>query len=179
MQKTSNLNVTGLCAGNAPVTGEFPAQRTSDAEMFPFDDMIMIQEIMWCLPEATNWLNIFSRVILRIIHKLLQPLLPKWTGVWQHASFFCLNAAQCINQCEKTLHMKRLLSLAKTSLSHKIENGHMTRNQWVNRNNYICWNLVIRYFLIRVYMIQPLWYFVYQILLRVKVDNVKPLSIGL
>ena len=31
-QITSKLRVTGLCAGNSPVTGEFPAQRTSDAE---------------------------------------------------------------------------------------------------------------------------------------------------
>ena len=31
-QKTSKLRVTGLCAGNSPVTGEFPAQRASNAE---------------------------------------------------------------------------------------------------------------------------------------------------
>ena len=31
----------GLCAGNTPMTGEFPAQRESNAEMFPFDDVIM------------------------------------------------------------------------------------------------------------------------------------------
>ena len=31
-KKTSKLRVTGLCAGNSPVTGEFPAQRTSNAE---------------------------------------------------------------------------------------------------------------------------------------------------
>ena len=31
-KKTSKLRVTGLCAGNYPVTGEFPAQRASDAE---------------------------------------------------------------------------------------------------------------------------------------------------
>ena len=29
---TSKLCVTGLCAGNSPVTGEFPAQRASNAE---------------------------------------------------------------------------------------------------------------------------------------------------
>ena len=28
----SKLSVTGLCVGNSPVTGEFPAQKTSDAE---------------------------------------------------------------------------------------------------------------------------------------------------
>ena len=40
-QTTSKLRVTGLCVGNSPVTGEFPAQRASNAKMFPFDDVIM------------------------------------------------------------------------------------------------------------------------------------------
>ena len=31
-KKTSKLSVTGLCEGNSPVTGEFPAQRASKAE---------------------------------------------------------------------------------------------------------------------------------------------------
>ena len=31
-KKTSKLHVTGLCAGNSPVTGEFPAQVASNAE---------------------------------------------------------------------------------------------------------------------------------------------------
>ena len=31
-KKTSKLRVTGLCAGNSPVTGEFPALRASNAE---------------------------------------------------------------------------------------------------------------------------------------------------
>ena len=45
--KTSKPRVTGLCAGNSPGTGEFPAQMASNAEnvsyeiMFPFDDVIM------------------------------------------------------------------------------------------------------------------------------------------
>ena len=44
-KKTSKLRVTGLCAGNSPVTGEFPAQRASNAETFPFDDVIIVREI--------------------------------------------------------------------------------------------------------------------------------------
>ena len=31
-KKTSKLRVTGLCSGNSPVTGEFPAQMASNAE---------------------------------------------------------------------------------------------------------------------------------------------------
>ena len=30
--KISKLRVTGLCAGNSPVTGEYPAQRVNYAE---------------------------------------------------------------------------------------------------------------------------------------------------
>ena len=40
-KKTSKLRVTGLCAGNSPVTGEFPAQRASYAENVSIDDDIM------------------------------------------------------------------------------------------------------------------------------------------
>ena len=40
-KKTSKLRVTGLCEGNSPVTCEFPAQRANNAEMFPFDDVVI------------------------------------------------------------------------------------------------------------------------------------------
>ena len=40
-KKTSKLHVTGLCAGNSPANGQFPAQMASNAKMFPFDDVIM------------------------------------------------------------------------------------------------------------------------------------------
>ena len=39
-KKTSQIRVTGLCAGNSPVTGEFPAEKASNAE---------IVSIWWCL----------------------------------------------------------------------------------------------------------------------------------
>ena len=41
-EKTPKRRVTSLCEGNSPMTGEFPAQRASNAEMFPFDDVIMV-----------------------------------------------------------------------------------------------------------------------------------------
>ena len=40
-KKTSKLRVTGLCAGNSPMTGEFPAQTASNAEKVSIDDVIM------------------------------------------------------------------------------------------------------------------------------------------
>ena len=32
IKKISKLRVTGLCVGNSPLTGEFPAQKASNAE---------------------------------------------------------------------------------------------------------------------------------------------------
>ena len=32
-KKTTKLRITGLCEGNSPVTGEFPAQRANNAEI--------------------------------------------------------------------------------------------------------------------------------------------------
>ena len=40
-KKTLKFRVTGLCVGNSPVAGEFPAQRTNNAENVSFDDAIM------------------------------------------------------------------------------------------------------------------------------------------
>ena len=40
-KKTSKLRVTGPCEGNSPVTGKFPAQRASNAEMPPSNKVIM------------------------------------------------------------------------------------------------------------------------------------------
>ena len=52
LQAQIKENTTGLCVWNSPVTGEFPAQRTSNAEMFRFDDVIMrvhIRTTLWTL----------------------------------------------------------------------------------------------------------------------------------
>ena len=45
-KKTSNLRVTGLCVGNSPVTGEFPAQWPVTRKMFQFDDVIMQDKVI-------------------------------------------------------------------------------------------------------------------------------------
>ena len=53
-KKTSKLRITGLCAGNSPVTGEFPAQMVSNAENV---------SIWWChhaYEAETKWPQ-FSR----------------------------------------------------------------------------------------------------------------------
>ena len=44
-KKTLKLSVTGLCAGNPLVPGGFSSQRPVTCNIFPFDDVIMIQWI--------------------------------------------------------------------------------------------------------------------------------------
>ena len=51
-KKTSKLRVTGLCAGNSPVTGEFPTQRASNAEN---DDVIIVGG-EWCMETLSRLL---------------------------------------------------------------------------------------------------------------------------
>ena len=46
-KKTSKLRTTGLCAGNSPVTGEFPAQMASNAENVSIWWVIMIWHLLW------------------------------------------------------------------------------------------------------------------------------------
>ena len=58
-KKTSKLCVTGLCGGNSPVTGEFPAQWASDAENVS----------MWCrhhvyAPNTKLWITPGDRLII-------------------------------------------------------------------------------------------------------------------
>ena len=41
-RKRQKLRVTGFCEGNSLMTGEFPSQKPVTWNMFPFDDVIMI-----------------------------------------------------------------------------------------------------------------------------------------
>ena len=48
-KKTPKRRLTGLFEGKPRVTGGFPSQRASNAEMFPFDDVIMVRCMMNCV----------------------------------------------------------------------------------------------------------------------------------
>ena len=52
-KKTSKLRVTGLCEGNSPVTGKFPAQRASNAENGSI--ILRHEEMGWaCVAQVTS-----------------------------------------------------------------------------------------------------------------------------
>ena len=72
-QKTSKLRVTGLCAGNSPVTGELPAQKASNAEMFPFDDVIISRQRWMIISHSLVWVKGFLCLKLKYFTKCESP----------------------------------------------------------------------------------------------------------
>ena len=79
--KASKLRVIGICKGNSPVTGEFPAQMASNAEMFPFDDVIIsfdqvIKYLMHCVLQVAwksgvSGIQLYGRSPWRLLLGLL------------------------------------------------------------------------------------------------------------
>ena len=58
-KKTSKLRVTGFCVGNSPVTGEFPAQRASNADNV---------SIWW---RHHEWLEVFQGVLFASCYQVV------------------------------------------------------------------------------------------------------------
>ena len=58
-KKTSKVRVTGLCAGNSPVTGEFPAQMASNAENV---------SVWWLHHEFMQCCGLFGFVLISCTH---------------------------------------------------------------------------------------------------------------
>ena len=78
-QNITKLRVTGLCAGNSPVTDEFPHKLPVTRKMFQFDDVIMhhvwlaqliagavtyFQHIKW----ETNEMTVSANVLFKLLH---------------------------------------------------------------------------------------------------------------
>ena len=70
-KKTSKLRVTGLCAGNSPGTGEFPAQMTSYAENVSIWWRHHVEnQPLWSQPERGHGKNrIFCKLYARILFR--------------------------------------------------------------------------------------------------------------
>ena len=67
-KKTSMLRVTGLCAGNSPVTGEFPAQRARNGENVSIwwrhhdiYDFLVSPFLRMSPPNAFSWCYLYTK----------------------------------------------------------------------------------------------------------------------
>ena len=92
-KKTSKLRITGLCAGNSPVTGEILAQKASNAENVSFwwchHDQFYQQHVSCNLPslatEAIHYiwykgLQLISRCQIMVIKKMISS--HRWEVTW-------------------------------------------------------------------------------------------------
>ena len=57
-KKILKLRITGLCEGNSPVTGEFPAQRPVTRKVFPFDDVIMVLKAVVLMSQKSRLMSV-------------------------------------------------------------------------------------------------------------------------
>ena len=73
-KKTSKLRVTALCEGNSPVTGEFPAQRTSNAENIS----------IWWRNHGQRVLPCLSQLSLSVSECCWKRALTIGTNCWSH-----------------------------------------------------------------------------------------------
>ena len=99
IKETSKSASLALCEGNSPVTAEFPAQRASDAEKFPFDDVIVSwrgqhsnADVSWTQSLA-NWMPPLKPAELaRIKPKLKLDIVSiSWVSIeekWRHPWFW-------------------------------------------------------------------------------------------
>ena len=74
-KKTSKLRVTDLCAGNSPVTGEFRAQMTSNAEnasiFFTSPWLRPEQSGYYCASEILNWIFLNENCCILLSEKIV------------------------------------------------------------------------------------------------------------
>ena len=84
-RKTLKLRVTGLCEGNSPVTGEFPAQRARNAENDSIDDVIMFK-VNPCYQNGPRGAMIQGILFTyHVARSVPNPLLsPHWETHWRH-----------------------------------------------------------------------------------------------
>ena len=97
-KKTSKLRVTGLCAGNSPGTGEFPAQMASNAENVSIwwrhhDE---IAKYTFCAAKHTKWTKTVTGC-----HKAFS--LKPWCGIFTHnlqGCFTCIGTIIWLRHCQ-------------------------------------------------------------------------------
>ena len=113
-KKTPKLCTTGLCARNSPVTGEFPAQRASNAENVSIlwrhhANHFLVARFIWLIFKTQNF-HVF-RLTMSHLSRVGSPI--RWLGggggghvglsdhvvgrIWQLGE--CLSTALYLNKC--------------------------------------------------------------------------------
>ena len=104
--KTSKLRVTGLCEGNSPVTGEFPAQMASNAEkgshLMTSSRCIAVCSLLCYVPDALEGSLILSvdgeiggsDVLFKFFRHITRTLQRMTLIANPNANFYCISTRQ-------------------------------------------------------------------------------------
>ena len=115
-KKTSKFRDTGLCAGNSPLTGEFPHKWPVTRKMFPFDDVIMF---IWWIKKITLVFSILPQ------HWHAVGYLHYWQ--WRHCielKNICISQSQYHGWYDTSSHGIRLFLFYDSNFSSKFTNEH-------------------------------------------------------
>ena len=94
-KKTSKVRFTGLCAGNSPVTGEFPAQMASNAENVS----------IWWRHHANAGLANLSHTVIQISENRDGMEENLWTYyINQYSQFYEYNIWKCPTKIKAEIH---------------------------------------------------------------------------
>ena len=111
-KKTSKLRVTGLCAGNSPGTGEFPAQMTSNAENVS----------IWWRHHVSAWRHFYQSTFT--VYHLLETVYNKDTnGLSTHRTLSMLT--YCSLEALNAIHLM-------CNMAHMLTKAHLSQHDW-------CW----------------------------------------
>ena len=99
-KETSKLRVTGLCAGNSPVTGEFPVQMASDAEngsiWWRHHVSMLALTMWWCSDSGDKLFKIWSSQQILVEAPLhARRIYGKWVSEWK-----MLWASERMDECQ-------------------------------------------------------------------------------
>ena len=103
-KKTSKLRVTGLCEGNSPETGEFPAQRVSNAEIVSiwwrhhFEDLW----VAWHLwhGEANHLFTPFVYTTVYVLCNIITYLRYLYTSLFVNILLWCFSSVNTYEKCQ-------------------------------------------------------------------------------
>ena len=94
-RKTSKFHVTGLCAGNSPVTGNSRHKGPVTRKMFPFDD------VTWQMhPTSGAILTIFFKVTLEIMLSFYKAFMNQYEACFIVSFSVLYGHAEITIQCE-------------------------------------------------------------------------------
>ena len=139
-KKTSKLRVTGLCAGNSPVTGKFPAQRASNAKNV---------SIWWRHHVVLWWQQAGCKTLQEVISIFSKniPSIASFPLTLEHQSHFCRHDVIWTSWRLESLFDIVLISSEELSAWTKkktpklcftdmtVGNPPLTRSQWFGKKS--------------------------------------------